>query len=448
MKVFKSSDLADKIAQKLRAARSGEISIKSPYERLGFSGDPFLIDVDLNDPKYLVEREDVFLQFAERLGLAIHAFEEDRDSNFRHLLSHGLLGTGKSSLALHFVKNSKYFGFGDFEVIYTDLDTWKADLEVRNQYDNPSTSLEKFDNFLRNLAPITKPVIIFIDNMDRMVVGGPEIPRAREFFAEVKLHATHGFIVIGFILSMTLSVLQETDEQAQARAFLTFFNPGHFFFPVFSKYEIQELLLQRLNIVKRPVGIFTPNALTLIADYSFGVPRVALNLASDCLNHIIVEGLDRVTSKTVKDVLNNSGYNLATRIVESITREEENELTVLLTSKRREIVSKVLGHQLRERFFFPPTEMDGLRSSDLAEHFGVNLSTMNYHLKPLSKTYPVPLLRTKDDLTDARSKIFYIDWQTHIATALEIIVIYQRLAADKYNIKPETILISQRRDIK
>ena len=125
--------------------------------------------------------------------------------------------------------------------------------------------------------------------------------------------------------------------------------------------------------------------------------------------------------------------------------DEKEETTSILTPKRREIISVILEHQIRENFFFPPTKMEGLRSSFLADFFGVNLSTMNYHIKPLTSTKPDPILETKDDDTDARSKIFTVNLESPMATAVEILTIQHKLQHEKYNVTTQSILI-QRRD--
>lgn len=441
------TNLADKIAEALKAGRSGHLTQKNPYERFDLPYDPFLTEVSIDDPNFVIEREDVFLQFAIQVGNAIRLFEEDKNvSQFRHLLAHGLLGTGKSSLARHFVREWDLFGFKDYETIYADLTTWWEPLD-RDLFGAPADGLRTYDTFLQQISLIQKPLILFVDNIDYMVTGTATIPRLRDFIADIETRASHGLILIGFIQSMTLFALLEAkdaEERNTARSFFSFFNPDHFFFPVFSKTEIYRLITRRLRVGRNPNKIFSPEAITQIADYSLGVPKVALKLASDCLKEAIIENKNFINNSIVENVVNQLGYAAATGIVESVANEKEDETTFLLTPKRRDIVANVLGHQLRERFFFPPTGVDGLRSSDLAELFGVNLSTMNYHLKPLSTTYPVPLLAAKDDIHDARSKIFYIDWETNIATALEIIVVYQRLTPEKYNIKPENILISRR----
>ena len=87
------------------AGRSGQFPHISVYERLGFpSSNPFPLEVDLNDSLFFIEREDVFEKFAGKLGNAIHLFEQDPASQYRHLLVHGLRGTGKSTIAQQFAK--------------------------------------------------------------------------------------------------------------------------------------------------------------------------------------------------------------------------------------------------------------------------------------------------------------------------------------------------------
>ena len=231
---------------------------------------------------------------------------------------------------------------------------------------------------------------------------------------------------------------------------LSLFHPEYFFVPVFSRAEIRRVIVSRLRAIKtiKPLDLFSTKALELIADYSLGIPRIALMLATNCLDQLIADNTDRVTVHIAKKVVMSSGFGLATDIVGSIVEKDEEtfitDVVSLLTPKRWDIIANVFGHQLREKYFFPPMETTGLRSSDLAELFGVNLSTMNYHLKPLTTTQPVPLLRTKDDLTDARSKIFYVDWDSAITMALETVVVYNNLLQKKYRIETANILVSQR----
>ena len=133
------------------------------------------------------------------------------------------------------------------------------------------------------------------------------------------------------------------------------------------------------------------------------------------------------------------------QLVETVDAGHDEETTSLMTPKRRDIIAAILSHQIREQYFFPKTGVEGLRSSDLAELFGVNLSTMNYHLKPLTSSLNVPFLEVIEDVHDARSKIFCVNWQSHMANVLEIITVFQHLRQEKYNITPSAILLSRRK---
>lgn len=437
--------LEDKIKEALKAGRSGQFAKKTPYERFGFTQNPFRLDVNPNDPDFLITREEVLLEFAVQIGNAIRLFEEDPMSPFRHLLAHGLRDSGKSSLAHHFDREWDQIGFQDYETLYADLAAWREPIELQEQFGSSRKTLETYQNFLNEIKLIEKPLIIFIDDLDYTITGTPAIPRIRDFMADIEDQAQYGVILIGFVNSLILTVLLEPEQQILSRSFLSFFNPEHFFFPIFSKTEIRKLITQRIKVARSPVELFSPKAIELIADYSLGIPTVALQLATACLNELIVQNIDKATVHVVNAVLNQLGYAEAVQLVELVDKDTDEETTSLITPKRREIIATILGHQIREKYFFPTTGVDGLRSSDLAELFGVNLSTMNYHLKPLTSSLSVPILEAKDDVHDARSKIFCVNWQSHIANALEIITVYQRLKQEKYNIKPSAILLARRR---
>ncbi|MFX1518222.1 MAG: hypothetical protein ACFFC6_18140 [Promethearchaeota archaeon] len=265
--------------------------------------------------------------------------------------------------------------------------------------------------------------------------------------ADIETRAEHGVIIIGFVNSIALSVLMEANQKVLARDFLSYFNPEYFFFPVFSKTEIRRLITQRLSVARNPQDLFSAKAIEMVANYSLGIPTVALQLATDCLDEIIIQDINKVTAHIVSAVVGREGYNIAEELVESIDKDTSEETSMLLTPKRRDIIAAILGHQLQERFFFPATGVDGLRSSDLADFFAVNLSTMNYHIKPLTSSLPIPILEAKDDVHDARSKIFYVNWNSHMAHALEIITVYQRLKQEKYHIQPKNIFLSRRKQL-
>jgi hypothetical protein len=108
------SRLADRIKKALEEGRSGQFVKKSPYERFGFKQNPFRLDVDLLDPDFQIAREEVLLEFALQVGNAIRLFEEDILAPFRHLLVHGLRGSGKSSLARRFHREWDQVGFQDY----------------------------------------------------------------------------------------------------------------------------------------------------------------------------------------------------------------------------------------------------------------------------------------------------------------------------------------------
>jgi len=437
--------LADKIKEALKAGRSGQLAKKTPFERFGLPHDPFQQKIDTNNPDFYVAREEVLLDFAIQVGNAIRLFEEDPVSPFRHLLAHGLRGSGKSHLARHFDREWDQIGFQDYITIYTDLSMWREPIE--DQFSSSTKTIETYERFLNNIKLVDKPLIIFIDVLEYTITGTPAIPRIRQFMADIEARAENGVIIIGFVNSIALTVLLEANQKLLARDFLSYFNPEYFFFPVFSKTEIRRLITQRLSIARNPLDLFSAKAIETIADYSLGIPSVALQLASDCLEEIIIQDIDKVTTPILTEVVRRMGYNIAVELVESIDKDTSEETTSLLTPKRRDIIAAILGHQLQERFFFPATGVDGLRSSDLADLFAVNLSTMNYHIKPLTSSLPIPILEAKDDVHDARSKIFYVNWNSHMAHALEIITVYQRLKQEKYNIEPKNIFLSRRKQL-
>ncbi|MFW9902870.1 MAG: hypothetical protein ACFFFH_00940 [Candidatus Thorarchaeota archaeon] len=435
--------LADKIKEALKAGRSGQLAKRTPYERFGFPQDPFQQKVDPNNPDFYVAREEVLLDFAIQIGNTIRLFEEDPLSPFRHLLAHGLRGSGKSHLARHFDREWDQIGFQDYITIYTDLSIWREPFE--EQFSSSTKTIETYESFLNNIKLVDKPLIIFIDDLDYTITGTPAIPRIKQFMADIEARAENGVIIIGFVNSIALTVLLEANQKLLARDFLSYFNPEYFFFPVFSKTEIRRLITQRLSIARNPLDLFSAKSIETIANFSLGIPTVALQLASDCLEEMIIQDINKVTTRVVNTVISEKGYNIVVELVESVDEDVSEETTSLLTPKRRDIIAAILGHQLQERFFFPATGVDGLRSSDLADLFAVNLSTMNYHIKPLTSTLPIPILEAKDDVHDARSKIFYINWNSPMAHALEIITIHQRLKQEKYNIKPNTIFLSRRK---
>lgn len=446
------SKLAEKLREALKAGRSGQVDAKSPFERFGFSHDPFLMKVDPSDPAFLVAREDVLLNFARQVGNAIRLFEEDSRTPFRHLLVHGLQGCGKSFLARHFNREWDQIGFQDYDTLYADLSIWREPLEIQESLDSPTQTFQTYEQFLRQITLVEKPLIIFVDSLDYTITGTAAIPRFREFLADILRQAQYGVIIIGFMQSLTLAVLSEADYVSTSHSLFAYFNPQFFFFPVFSKSEITQLLTQRIKLARSPIEVFTPRVIEIIADHSLGIPTVALQLASDCLHELVVHDLNKATVRTLEPLIRRLGYDAVVQLVNSLdSNSDEEEITSLITPKRREIIALILCQQHRERFFFPTTGEDGLRSTFLARELGVNLSTMHYHLKPLTSTFPLPILETIDDVHDARSKIFTVNWKSpiprwksYLASVLEILTVYHRLSPRKYDIKPSTILLARR----
>lgn len=444
--------LADKLREALKAGRSGQVDAKSPFERFGFSQDPFLMAVDSSDPTFLVAREDVLLNFARQVGNAIRLFEEDPHTPFRHLLVHGLQGCGKSFLARHFHREWDQIGFQDYATLYADLSIWREPLQIQESFDSPTLTFQTYEQFLRQIKLIEKPLIIFIDSLDYTITGTAAIPRFREFFTEIQKQAQYGVIIIGFMQSLTLSVLSEAEYMSTSHSLYSHFNPQFFFFPVFSKSEIIQLLAQRVQLGRSPMEIFTPRVIEIIAEHSLGIPTVALQLASECIHELVVHDLDRATVRTIEPLIRRLGYDIIVQLVNSLESDsDEEEITSIITPKRREIIALIICQQHRERFFFPAIGEDGLRSSFLADELGVSNSTMNYHLKPLTTTFPLPILETIDDMRDARSKIYSVNWKSpiphwksFIASVLEVLTVYHRLKPRKYDIKPSTILLTRR----
>jgi hypothetical protein len=389
-------------------------------------------------------REDVLVDFAVKLGNAIRLFEQDQNSRFRHFLVHGLRGGGKSCLAQQFHRDWANFGFNEFQTLYSCLSKWSDPTELTGPYDASKSTLATYEQFLDKIRRIDKALIVLLDDIDFMITGNPAIPRLSQFMQEIEDAAPHGVILIGFLGSLTLAVLLELDQQRNARDFYSCFSPDHFFYPVFSINEIRRLVQRRLHVVRRPTDLFSSRAIDLIASNSLGLPAVALRLATACLDELIIQDEEKVTAAVVNFVIKHLGYEAGVKMIEVLDTPVDEEVISFLSLKRREIIASILDHQTGERFFFPPTEVDGLRSSDLADQFAVNLSTMNYHLKPLTSSLPIPILRTKDDAHDGRSKIYYVDWKSPVTAAAEIITVFHRLTQERFHIAPEALLITRR----
>ncbi len=438
------ADVTDKIKEALQAGRSGQVSRKTPYERFGFQHNPFQLKSTQISEESFIMREDVLVNFATQIGYAIRLFEDDSSSPFRHQLTHGLYGSGKTTIAQHFTEEWEKFGFKDYETIFTNLKNWREPQQARGLYSTSSKTLQTYERFLNEILRATKPLIIFVDDFDYTITGTSAIPRCTDFFADIISRAPYGAIIIAFVSSLTLTILAESENANLSRSFYSNFNPDHFFFPVFSKTEVRQLLTKRLRDVRKPIDLFSVKSLEVIADHSMGLPTIALKIASACLHELITQNLERVTSSLVMNVINQSGFRNAVSLIESLDRSETEDSVSIFTSKRRDIVISILQHQTRERYFFPPTGVDGLRISNLAQQFGVNLSTMNYHIKPLTQMEPLPILESQDDVHDARSKIFKVDMKTPIASALEILTVYHKLQPERYHVSPHSIQVEQR----
>ena len=453
------TDLAEKLKKALEKGRSGQFVRENPYERLGLKENPFHPKFNSNNEDVFIVREDVLVNLAMQIGNAIRLYEENNITPFRHLLTHGLFGCGKSSTALHFTEDWAEFGFQDYETLYTSLSEWQPPNEHYEDYGASSQVLLTYERFLDKIRHVSKPLILFIDDLDYTVTGNPAIPRIPEFILDIENRVPHGVIIIGLINSLTVSILSDADQviskattlsemaeaedfARKARTFFSKFNPDHFFFPVYSKSEISNLIDIRLKVVRKASDLFSTKAIDKIAEYSMGLPINALDIASACLTELVSKELDKTTASVVTKVADQLGFSIGLKLVESINQEDADEKKAL-SPQRRKIVSYILENQYRDRFFYPKKRLDGLRSSDLAKFIDVNLSTMNYHIKFLTET-PNRILESKTDAHDARSKIFYVDWKSPIASAVEILTVYHKLKQEKYNVTSQAILLPRR----
>ncbi len=453
------TELAEKLKEALEKGRSGQFVRENPFERLGLKENPFRPKFSSNNEDVFIVREDVLVNLAMRIGNAIRLYEDTPSTPFRHLLTHGLFGCGKTSTALHFTEDWADFGFQDYETLYTNLSEWQPPNEYNEDYGASSQILLTYERFLDQIRHVSKPLILFIDDLDFTVTGTPAIPRIPEFIADIENRVPHGVIIVGLINSLTASILSDADQviskattladmaeaenfALKARTFFSEFNPDHFFFPVFSRIEINNLLHKRLNVVRRSSELFSSKAIDRIAEFSMGLPINALDIASSCLTELVANELDKATASIVTKIADQLGYSAGLKLVDSISQDEVDEKKAL-SPQRRKIVSFILESQYRDRFFYPKKHLDGLRSSDLAKFIDVNLSTMNYHIKFLTEA-PNRILETKTDAHDARSKIFYVDWKSPIASAVEILTVYHKLQSEKYNVTSQSILLPKR----
>ncbi len=159
MRVLNLPDVTNKIKEALQAGFSGQTDLENPYKRLGLPTNPFQHKLAESDEHSVVIREDVLIGFAKQIGYAIRLFEGDPSSPFRHLLTHGLRGCGKTTSILHFTDQWSEIGFRNYQIIYENLSNWIEPSEFRETYSASNKSLKTYKRFLNDIANVSKPLI-------------------------------------------------------------------------------------------------------------------------------------------------------------------------------------------------------------------------------------------------------------------------------------------------
>ncbi|WP_455140185.1 hypothetical protein [Candidatus Hodarchaeum mangrovi] len=434
--------LFQKLRDDLRRSSSGQLHRKSSYELFGFERDPFLSPRDLFGENLFIERDMVLSDLVKTLGACCFShFQADSSSPFRHLLLHGLRGSGKSSMVQFLTRNWDQIDLHGFKSVYVDLFSWQAPFNLDGEILSSDASPINYDRFLTSLASFTTPIILFVDGIDLTLTGSFAIPRLSELFQALNSRLPHGFIFVGLMSSLGLASLSP-----DLRQYLFSYFSDFFFYPVFSRLELRDLLLKRMAGARSPFELFSSKTLDLIIENSFGLPHLALFLAKVCLDRLILlkrfEGTDKLTASLTSRILEEYHFSVAKQLIESIDSEDESDSFIaMLTPKRKEILAAVLFEQYRARNFFSDARVDGLRNSELADMFLVNLSTMNYHLKPLLLS---KLLSEGKHPQDYRSKLLTFEWDSPIAFAAEIFIVYHHLRDKVFALEPAALLLSRR----
>ncbi|MFX0117241.1 MAG: hypothetical protein ACFFB3_22030 [Candidatus Hodarchaeota archaeon] len=393
-----------------------------PFTIFNLRMDPFAADLPLKDETTYYADPNLIADLVGRIGAATkeHFKDETSDGKYNLLLT-GPAGVGKSLFAKMTAGTLSSMealpGVGKCTSTVIDAAMW-SHTSIANEDRRGVANLKAYEEWLSyiesNQAPghqaVKDSAILFIDNISLTSGLGLGLPSAERLLQDLETYSDRKSLIVGILNTAELLFLRSQNGDASVNEFLSAFQPRPLKLPLFSSKAINQMLKLRLRSVINIDNPFSDETLEGIANYSLGLPELAMKLGRECMLEAVTWNEEKISSHIVQKIITDQGFDTALTILhaESAGKVVEDRRSLFLSRKKLEILRAILFNDIRYQFT-GNREYRGTTSTQLAETLNRELSTISYHIRGLTTEWkPHPFLVSQRDETDSRSTRYFL----------------------------------------
>lgn len=416
------SDLR-KIIQKsfVRGWKTGQEELES-FTILNLQMDPFAADLPLRDEKTYFADPNLIADLVGRIGAASkeHFKEESCDDTYNLLLT-GPTGVGKSLFAKMTAKTLSGMdvlpGVGRCTSTVLDTAIWSRTAVIKDD-ERELANFKAYEEWLSKIESgktlqnqaIKDSAILFIDNISLTSGFGPGLPTIERLLQDLETYSKRKALIVGLLNTSELLFFRSQAGDASVNEFLQLFQPRPLKLPLFPLKAIYQMLRLRRGAVINIDNPFPDETLEIIANYSLGLPGLAMKLGRECMHEAVTWNEDKVSPAMVLKLTTDKGFDIAVTMlhVELTGKSADDRKSPVLSRKKREILRAILFNDIKYQFT-GNREYRGTTSTQLAETLNRELSTISYHIRGLTTEWkPHPFLISQRDEADSRSTRYFL----------------------------------------
>jgi hypothetical protein len=320
----KLGSLTDEIAQEAVLGWLEGLAPQKPYAAFGFRTDPFIYTSP--EVTSLVKTSDLLAGVRRIMGHFSDFYSKkaaitDAESyKGHHMLVLGASDSGRTYL-LEFahvgISEITIPNLGNLNLFYIDAEKdWKFNgneaikKTTKTTEDDETSKYQQFTGWLSEHEDTLQQVaILFIDNI-------ASVADIFDYIVDQLLQCGTTPLLVASLSLAELEWIKKTGLES----FLTYFNKLPFYLNPFQDHEfLVELLKNRIKAAGMKNNIFSEESLHTIAYLSFGLPGLAIWLASEALTHTYNMKEKNVSRAIVLHVAKQLGFDAATQLLKRFT---------------------------------------------------------------------------------------------------------------------------------
>jgi DNA-binding transcriptional ArsR family regulator len=335
-----------------------------PYSALGFSEDPFEDQLPVREPSLLVGREGELSRIPEELGVCA--------ASKSHLLLVAPNGAGTTTFLRILVRLlNRSFGKQEFAYYFSgeELHSLTPSQDPPPDDSGESEEEDQFTRFLDSRDFAITRVLVF-DNV-RSIVSNFDIR-----MDQMKCLGNAPTVVLAVDTSNYLWLLTNSPGLIGRFSRTIWIQP-------LSQEKISELLVRRIRMFKDSLAAFDEKSVTAIAQYSLGLPGVAIQLVRLCMKSCSEMDLHMITTDLVVRIAELHGYDVGVKVLKTEIRFD---------GTKERILKHILAESTVRRVFAKSVAMAlDLRPSALSYHMHdlVSRKIINFEREGLRVYYSI-----------------------------------------------------------